>query len=213
MILFIDNYDSFVFNLVQYISRYRQDYIVARNDEIDINNFYWDDIDKIIISPGPKGPDESGVSIEVIKKFGYIKPILGICLGHQCIGSVFGMPVTRAQTAVHGKASEIFHSHSRLFKNIPQPFNAARYHSLVVKTPVNPDIKITAYLKDGTIMGMEHKYYPLFGVQFHPESILTPDGRTMLKNFLDISNDDYPNLGDETHWNLSTDGYVNRYSF
>ncbi len=186
MILFIDNYDSYVFNLVQYVSRHRTDYRVVRNDAVSQEELEAAGIDRIIVSPGPCGPLEAGISNDVWRWFGHRVPILGICLGHQCLGHVFGMRVERAEEVVHGKASPVLHEGGRLFKGISSPLEAGRYHSLVVTGPVPAALRVTARLADGTIMGLEHRRLPLFGLQFHPESILTPMGRTLLKNFLEI---------------------------
>jgi anthranilate synthase/aminodeoxychorismate synthase-like glutamine amidotransferase len=196
MILFIDNYDSYVYNLVQYVSRHRTDYRVVRNDALAIDDIDPAEIDRIILSPGPCGPLEAGVSNAVWRELGHRVPVLGICLGHQCLGHVFGMRVERAREVVHGKASWIEHEGGRLFEGVPRAFEAGRYHSLVVSGPVPDALRVSARLADGTIMGLEHRQLPLFGLQFHPESILTPSGRTILANFLEIDPADYPAMGD-----------------
>ncbi len=196
MILFIDNYDSYVYNIVQYVSRFRTDYEVVRNDRIHWEGIDPARVDRIIISPGPRGPLEAGLSTEIIRRLGHRLPILGICLGHQCLAHVFGMPVVRAPEVVHGRASPIHHEGGPLFNGLPSPFTAARYHSLIVAGSPPPALRINARLDDGTIMGLEHTRLPLFGLQFHPESVLTKHGRRILENFLSLSPQTWPDLGD-----------------
>lgn len=187
MILLIDNYDSFTYNLVQYFGELKQNIKVVRNDKISLTQIKKLKPQHIVISPGPCTPKESGLSCEIIKKFVQTIPILGVCLGHQCIGYAFGAKIVQAKTIMHGKTSKIYHRQTSLFKNIPNPFIATRYHSLVIKKGSLPDcFKITAYCKDGTIMAIEHRRFPLAGVQFHPESILTKEGKNILKNFLNL---------------------------
>ena len=185
----IDNYDSFTYNIVQYFYELGVDVDVKRNDKISISQIEsMTDIDAIVISPGPCTPNEAGISVDVIKKFKGIYPILGVCLGHQSIGAAFGGKIIKAKCLMHGKTSMIYHNEKGLFKNIPNPFEAVRYHSLVIdKNTLPEDIEITAWTKeDDEIMGIQHKNYPIYGIQFHPESILTDYGIDLLKNFLDI---------------------------
>ncbi|HEV09549.1 MAG TPA: aminodeoxychorismate/anthranilate synthase component II, partial [Sulfurihydrogenibium azorense] len=188
MILMIDNYDSFTYNIVQYFYQLGQEVIVKRNDEItleDIKNM--EGIDAIVISPGPCTPNEAGISIDVIKEFKGIYPILGVCLGHQSIGQAFGAKIVKAKCLMHGKTSNIYHNEKGLFEGIPNPFKAVRYHSLVIDEKTLPeDIEITARSDDGEIMAIEHKKYPIWGVQFHPESILTEYGLKLLENFIKL---------------------------
>ena len=187
MILVIDNYDSFTYNIVQYVGELGHKVIVYINDEISIDNIKKINPDKIIISPGPKSPSEAGISVDIIKKFYNKIPILGVCLGHQAIGYAFGAEIIRAANVMHGKVSSIEHdSTSLLFKDIPESFEATRYHSLVISKKNIPDIiNITAYSKDDDeIMAIELKGYNVYGVQFHPESILTFQGKNIINNFL-----------------------------
>jgi anthranilate synthase/aminodeoxychorismate synthase-like glutamine amidotransferase len=191
--LVVDNIDSFVYNLVQYVGMQAGNPIVVdnRTSEREIDKIISKEkITHIIISPGPKTPKEAGISNYVIKKYHKKIPILGVCLGHQCIGSIFGAEIRRAKTLVHGKTSTIVHEDSRIFAGIPKSFKATRYHSLAVDDKKFPEeLKITARSKDDKeVMALEHKKYPLFGVQFHPESILTKDGMRLVKNFLKIKN-------------------------
>ena len=184
-ILMIDNYDSFTFNLFQYFGIIGANVIVKRNDEIKVSEISKMDIDKIVISPGPGTPDDAGISMEVIDKFSGKIPILGVCLGHQCIGQVFGGKIVNAKRIMHGKTSEIFHNGKGVFKEIPSPFTATRYHSLVIDRNTLPDfLEITASSDDEEIMGVKHKNFSVYGIQFHPESILTIEGMNILKNFV-----------------------------
>jgi anthranilate synthase component 2 len=191
MLLMIDNYDSFTYNLVQYFGELGADVRVYRNDQITIQEIEALNPEKIVISPGPCTPNEAGISLEVIKHFAGKKPILGVCLGHQSIGQAFGGEIIHAKEIMHGKISPVFYNNSSVFKGIPNPFNATRYHSLVINKDSIPDcFEITAWTQneDGTIdeiMGVQHKTLPIEGVQFHPESILTDHGHALLKNFLD----------------------------
>jgi anthranilate synthase component 2 len=189
MILMIDNYDSFTYNIVQYFYDLGQEVVVKRNDEITIEDIKnMEGIDSIVISPGPCTPTEAGISVDVIKNFKGIYPILGVCLGHQSIGQAFGAKIVKAKCLMHGKTSKIYHNEKGLFEGIPNPFNAVRYHSLVIDESTLPeDIEITARSDDGEIMAIEHKKYPIWGVQFHPESILTEYGHKLLENFLKMS--------------------------
>lgn len=188
MILLIDNYDSFTYNLVQYFGELGEEILVRRNNYISAAEVEDLDPDRIVISPGPCTPKEAGVSNEIIRKFSGIKPILGVCLGHQCIGYVFGGKIIRAKRIMHGKLSEIRHSDDPLFDSVSNPFQATRYHSLVVEKKSFPsDLKILAESEDGEVMALRHKKHPTWGVQFHPESIMTKEGKTILKNFLKLS--------------------------
>ncbi len=185
MIVVIDNYDSFTYNLVQYLGEMDADIHVYRNDEITVQEIEALNPDFIVISPGPGAPDEAGISKEVILELGPRFPILGICLGHQCLGEVYGGVVQRAARLVHGKTSRIYHYKNELFTGIPSPFTATRYHSLIVEEEGLPEaLEIIAFTNDGEIMGLRHKEYPVYGLQFHPESILTEAGKQILKNFL-----------------------------
>ncbi|MGD2183813.1 anthranilate synthase component II [Lusitaniella coriacea] len=193
MILVIDNYDSFTYNLVQYLGELGQHFPVAsdiqvyRNDKIDIETLRQLQPDGITISPGPGRPDDAGVSLEIIKQLGATVPILGVCLGHQSIGQVFGGEIISAPVLMHGKTSEIHHAGTGVFYGIDNPFTATRYHSLIIEKDSLPEVlEVTAWVEDGTIMGVRHRDYPhLQGVQFHPESILTGWGKKLLQNFLE----------------------------
>lgn len=187
MILVIDNYDSFTYNLVQYLGELGADIKVVRNDKANVQNIYSWRPTHIVISPGPGTPKDAGISKDVIREFADKLPILGVCLGHQCIGEVFGGRIIRAGRLMHGKTSLIYHNGKTIFNSLPNPFEATRYHSLIVERNSFPDsLEITAETKEKEIMGLKHKKYPLWGVQFHPESILTKEGKKLLKNFLDI---------------------------
>jgi len=190
MILMIDNYDSFTYNIVQYFGELGENLIVFRNDQITIDKIIDLKPDKIIISPGPCTPNEAGISIDVVKNFYKSTPILGVCLGHQSIGQAFGGNIISAKKIMHGKISSIMHNDSRMYTDISNPFNATRYHSLVIEKLSLPNcLNITAWTEeenDIEIMGIEHKEYPTYGLQFHPESILTTSGHQLLKNFLEI---------------------------
>lgn len=186
MILMIDNYDSFTYNLVQYLGALGADIKVFRNDKISVSKIRKLRPGKIVISPGPGRPEDAGVSCEVIKEFVGKIPILGVCLGHQAIGYVFGGRIVGAKRLMHGKTSLIYHNKKDIFKGIPNPFEATRYHSLLVEKKSLPKVlEITAWTKEGEIMGLKHKDFPLWGVQFHPESILTKHGKDILKNFIE----------------------------
>ncbi|MCH1507072.1 MAG: anthranilate/aminodeoxychorismate synthase component II [Verrucomicrobiaceae bacterium] len=187
MLLVIDNYDSFTYNLVQYFGELGADLKVYRNDEITIDEIRELAPDKICISPGPCTPAEAGISCEVVRAFGKTIPILGVCLGHQCIGQVFGGDVIRAERLMHGKTSPILHKGQSIFEGLPDSFEATRYHSLIVKRETFPEVlKITAETAENEIMGLQHREYPIHGLQFHPESILTENGKQLLQNFLDL---------------------------
>jgi anthranilate synthase/aminodeoxychorismate synthase-like glutamine amidotransferase len=188
MILVIDNYDSFTYNLVQYFGELGTDPLVRRNDEITPDEIVALSPERICISPGPCTPKEAGVSCDVIRKLAGRYPILGVCLGHQCMGDVYGGEVVRAGRLMHGKTSPILHDGKDLFTGLPNPFEATRYHSLLVRRETFPDsLVITAETAEGEIMGLRHKDLPLWGVQFHPESILTTHGKELLANFLRLS--------------------------
>ena len=185
MILVIDNYDSFTYNLVQYLGELGENMRVARNDKITLSSIKKMRPQKIIISPGPGTPRDAGISNSVIKEFAGKTPILGVCLGHQCIGSVFGAEIAGAGRIMHGKTSRIYHDGKTIFKNVKHPFEATRYHSLIItRTSLPPTLEIIAETKQKEIMGIKHKNYAVWGVQFHPESILTGEGKKILGNFL-----------------------------
>lgn len=185
MLLLLDNYDSFTYNIYQLFSDIGAQVEVVRSDKISIDEIRAKDYRGIIISPGPGIPQDAGISEEVIRQLGGEIPILGICLGHQAIGEVFGGRVVRAGEIVHGKASPIRHSGTGLYRDIPNPTEVARYHSLIIARESLPDVlDVTSQLDDGTIMGVRHKTLPIEGIQFHPESILTPEGRRMMQNYL-----------------------------
>ncbi len=184
-VIMIDNYDSFTYNIYQYLGILGADVTVYRNDEINLNELKKKKFDKIVISPGPGRPEDAGISMEVIEYFTDKIPILGICLGHQCIGQVFGGKIINAKKIMHGKTSEIYHNFKGIFKDIPSPFIATRYHSLVVERDSFPNsLEITAWTDDNEIMGLQHRKFPVYGIQFHPESILTTEGMNILRNFL-----------------------------
>jgi len=187
MLLMIDNYDSFTYNLVQYFGELGEDVRVFRNDRITVDEIAELRPERIVVSPGPCTPKEAGISIEVIRRFAGKVPILGVCLGHQAIGEAFGAEVVRASRLMHGKTSMIHHDGQTIFRSLPNPFEATRYHSLIVKRETLPTVlKISAETKEGEIMGLRHADYPVEGVQFHPESILTRAGMDLLKNFLKL---------------------------
>ena len=187
MLLVLDNYDSFTYNIVQYFGELGAELVVKRNDEVTVEEIAALNPDKICISPGPCTPREAGISNEVIRVFGPRMPILGVCLGHQCIGDVFGGVVVRAERLMHGKTSPILHDGKGVFAGLPSPFEATRYHSLIVRRDSVPEVlEITAETAEKEIMGLRHREFPIHGVQFHPESILTPEGKQLLKNFLEM---------------------------
>ncbi len=188
MILVIDNYDSFTYNLVQYLGEMGQELQVYRNDQIDVEEIKTLKPERIVISPGPCTPKEAGISVPLIMALQGQIPILGVCIGHQAIGAAFGGEVIRAPYIMHGKVSKIFHDGKTIFKNLENPFTATRYHSLIVKRENLPDcLKISAWTEDGLIMGLRHATYPIEGVQFHPESIMTLEGKRLLANFVNRS--------------------------
>ena len=187
MMLIIDNYDSFTYNLVQYLGELGAQMNILRNDQITIAEIAAMKPERILISPGPCSPNEAGISCDVIRTFGERIPIFGVCLGHQCLGQVYGGRVVRAGRLMHGKTSPILHRGTSLLKGLPSPFEAIRYHSLLVERESLPaDLEITAETAEGEIMGLQHKRFPVHGVQFHPESILTQNGKAILQNFLDL---------------------------
>jgi anthranilate synthase/aminodeoxychorismate synthase-like glutamine amidotransferase len=187
MLLVIDNYDSFTYNLVQYFGELGAQILVKRNDEITLEEIEALKPERICISPGPCSPREAGISNEVIRSFGPRLPLFGVCLGHQCIGDVFGGDVVRADRLMHGKTSPILHDGKGVFAGLPSPFEATRYHSLLVRRQTFPDcLEISAETAEGEVMGLRHRELPIHGVQFHPESILTLEGKKLLQNFLSL---------------------------
>jgi len=188
MLLMIDNYDSFTYNLVQYLRELGEEVVVVRNDKITLEEIASMAPDRIVISPGPCTPNEAGVSVPLIKEFAGKIPIFGVCLGHQAIGQAFGGKVVRAERLMHGKTSPIHHHDRGLFKGLSQPCTATRYHSLLVERESLPEcLEISAWTEEGEIMGLDHRELQVWGVQFHPESILTVEGMALLKNFLEMS--------------------------
>ena len=182
----IDNFDSFTYNLVQYLGEMGAELEVKRNDEISLDDIAAMKLSHLIVSPGPCSPSEAGISVAAIQRFAGEIPILGVCLGHQAVGQAFGGKVIRAQSLMHGKTSPISHDNKGVFENLPDPFEATRYHSLVIERESLPDcLEVTAQTPDGEIMGVRHKDMPIEGVQFHPESILTVGGKTLLRNFIE----------------------------
>ena len=187
MLLMIDNYDSFTYNLVQYFGELGEEVTVYRNDQISVDEVAALGATHIVVSPGPCTPDEAGISMDVIRQFGYSIPVLGVCLGHQSIAQVFGGRIIRAEELMHGKVSRICHSGRGIFNNLPTPFQATRYHSLVAERDTLPDcFEITAWVDD-IVMGIQHRDLNIHGVQFHPESIMTEHGHQMLRNFLETA--------------------------
>ncbi len=187
MLLLIDNYDSFTYNLFQYLSELGEEVVVVRNDKTTLEEIDRMEPQRIVISPGPSTPLRAGISNEVIKHFGSRLPILGVCLGHQCIGYSYGAAIGRAKQIMHGKSSLIHHNRQGVLAGLPNPFPAIRYHSLVVEREGLPDcLEVTAWTDDGEIMGLRHRQYPVEGVQFHPESFMTEVGKDLLRNFLQL---------------------------
>ena len=185
MIVVIDNYDSFTYNLVQYLGELGADPTVFRNDAVTVDELRALQPTHIVISPGPGDPDDGGISNDVIRELGPSTPLLGVCLGHQCIGHVFGGKVNRAPRLMHGKTSAVYHKGRGVFYGVPSPFQATRYHSLIVEEPLPEFLEVMAFTSQGEVMGMVHKEFPVTGVQFHPESILTEHGKRILQNFLE----------------------------
>jgi anthranilate synthase/aminodeoxychorismate synthase-like glutamine amidotransferase len=193
MILMIDNYDSFTYNLVQYLNQLGAEVLVRRNDEIALAEIEILAPEAIFLSPGPCSPQEAGITVEVIRHFYQTIPILGVCLGHQAIGYAFGADVVRAGRVMHGKTSDILNDGQTIFKGLPNPFTAGRYHSLIVDRDSLPScLKITAETEEGEVMGIRHETYPVEGIQFHPESILTPQGKRIIRNFLNMVRGEEP---------------------
>ncbi|MDI3528320.1 MAG: anthranilate synthase component [Thermoanaerobacter sp.] len=187
MILIIDNYDSFTYNLYQYVGEMNNKIFVIRNDEVSVKDIEKLNPEKIILSPGPGRPENAGICVDVIKSLGDKIPILGICLGHQAIGYAYGAKIVKANKIMHGKTSLVFHKGEEIFKDIKNPIVAMRYHSLVIDRQTLPrNLEITAYTEEGVIMGVRHNKYPVYGLQFHPESILTEQGKEILRNFLEV---------------------------
>jgi len=186
VVLLLDNYDSFTFNLAQYLGELGAPPVVRRNDEITLDEIGELHPAHIVISPGPGRPEDAGISVELIRRFGPTIPVLGVCLGHQGIGIAFGGQVVRATQLMHGKTSSIQHDGRGIFRGLQQPFVAGRYHSLVVAEPLPESLEMAAKTDDGTIMGVRHRTFPVHGVQFHPESVLTGEGRQLLRNFLEL---------------------------
>jgi anthranilate synthase/aminodeoxychorismate synthase-like glutamine amidotransferase len=186
VVLLLDNYDSFTFNLAQYLGELGAPPLVRRNDEVSLDDIAAMTPSHIVISPGPGRPEEAGISVALIQRFGASTPVLGVCLGHQGIGVAFGGQVVRASQLMHGKVSSIQHDGRGVFRGVSQPFTAGRYHSLVVAEPLPDVLEISARTDDGTIMGVRHRAFPVHGVQFHPESVLTGEGRQILRNFLGL---------------------------
>ena len=188
MILMIDNYDSFTYNLVHYLAELGEEVVVHRNDKLELEDIGKLNPDMLVVSPGPCTPKEAGISVEAIKEFAARMPILGVCLGHQSLAYAYGAEIVRAQRLLHGKTSEIHHDKKGIYKGIPDPFEATRYHSLLVNRESLPEeLEITAWTDEGEIMGIRHKEHMMEGVQFHPESILTKHGKDLLRNFISIA--------------------------
>jgi len=206
MLAIIDNYDSFTFNLVQYLGELGAEVQVFRNDEITADALESLDPSHIVISPGPGSPDDAGASNQVIRQLGPTRPVLGVCLGHQCIGAVYGGRVERAPRLMHGKTSPVYHYGEDLFLGLPSPFEATRYHSLIVTEPLPAELQPTAFTREGELMGLRHRVYPVFGVQFHPEAILTAGGKQLLRNFLAQGRSPVAVKGPEPEYRLSSAG-------
>jgi anthranilate synthase component 2 len=188
MLLMIDNYDSFTYNLVQYLRELGEEVVVYRNDKITLSEIEGLRPERLVVSPGPCTPNEAGISVPVIKHFSGRLPILGVCLGHQSIGQAYGGRIVRADRLMHGKTSPVFHDNRELFAGLPNPFDATRYHSLLIERVSMPDcLEITAWTAEGEIMGLRHRELAVWGVQFHPESILTVNGMDVLRNFLQVT--------------------------
>ena len=186
-VLLLDNYDSFTYNLAQYLGELGHAPVVRRNDEITIGEVEAMQPDRIVISPGPGRPEDAGITVEVIRRLGTSVPVLGVCLGHQGIGYAFGGDIVRAPVLMHGKVSSVQHDGRGVFSGVSQPFTAGRYHSLIVSDPPPASLEISARTDEGIIMGLRHREFPIHGVQFHPESVLTGEGRKILRNFLELA--------------------------
>jgi len=186
-VLLLDNYDSFTYNLAQYLGELGHGPAVHRNDEISLGDVEAMGPDRIVISPGPGRPEDAGITIDLIRRFGQRVPVLGVCLGHQGIGYAFGGEVVRAPVLMHGKVSSVRHDGKGIFAGVSQPFTAGRYHSLIVSDPPPAELEISARTDEGIIMGLRHREWPVHGVQFHPESVLTGEGRKILRNFLELA--------------------------
>ncbi|HWL30072.1 MAG TPA: aminodeoxychorismate/anthranilate synthase component II [Burkholderiaceae bacterium] len=187
MLLMLDNYDSFTYNLVQYFGELGEDVRVVRNDQVTVADIVAMAPDRLCISPGPRAPAQAGISVELIQAFAGKKPILGVCLGHQAIGAAFGGDIVRAKELMHGKVSSITHTGTDIFKDLPSPYTVTRYHSLAIDRATLPEcLDVTAQTDDGEIMGVRHKTLPIYGVQFHPESVLSEHGHALLQNFLNL---------------------------
>ena len=186
-VLLLDNYDSFTYNLAQYLGELGHAPVVKRNDEVSVGDVEAMNPDRIVVSPGPGRPEDAGITIEVIRGFGPRVPVLGVCLGHQGIGYAFGGSVVRAPVLMHGKVSSVQHDGRGVFSGVSQPFTAGRYHSLIVSDPPPASLEISARTDEGIIMGLRHREFPIHGVQFHPESVLTGEGRKILRNFLELA--------------------------
>ena len=184
MILLIDNYDSFVYNLARYIGELGRERRVVRSDAVSVAEVLAMDPEAIVISPGPGTPDQAGVCLEVVRRLGSLAPILGVCLGHQCVGQAYGGRVARARAPVHGKSALLRHGGAGLFAGLPDPLRVGRYHSLVVEPPAGDELEVTARTDDGAVMALQHRSNPVYGVQFHPESVLTEHGHDLIANFL-----------------------------
>lgn len=201
----IDNYDSFTFNLVQYLKQMGEDVRVYRNDEISLDEIEAMKPAAIFLSPGPCSPREAGITVDVIRAFYREIPLMGVCLGHQSIGYAFGAEVVRADRLMHGKTSQVDHDGKTIFKGLPKPFTAGRYHSLIIKRDSLPDcFEVTAETEDGEIMGIRHRNFPVEGIQFHPESILTPNGKRILRNFLNMLAADNEESGQSEEFRAAT---------
>lgn len=185
MVVVVDNYDSFTYNLVQYLGELGAEVQVFRNDAVTLAEIEALQPAHIVISPGPGDPEDGGISNDVIRALGEKTPVLGVCLGHQCIGHVYGGRVSRAPRLMHGKTSNVYHQGRGLFSGVPSPFRATRYHSLIVEEPLPDCLEVTAFTRDGEVMALRHRVFPVVGVQFHPESILTEHGKRILQNFLE----------------------------
>jgi len=199
MIAVIDNYDSFTYNLVQYLGELGAELRVFRNDQVTVDELQACGASHLVISPGPGTPDDGGISKDAIRRLHGQIPILGVCLGHQCIADVFGGDVGPAPRLMHGKTSEIHHDGRGILAGLPRPFTATRYHSLIVREPVPDELEVTAYTDEGEIMAIAHRTWPTFGVQFHPESILTPQGKELLRAFLAVKSPDTVTEEDRGH--------------